>query len=148
MNTQPQLLPKYKKLNSLQRRLESWLINYQGTLPIDAQLCFEQLGLEYTQKNYKKFYQALWETNNCPDARVSFRLKDFYFAEFEPEQKVTHINIEDLKRFSENAQESKSGKLEYVDTRSYVAMKKCYDLLVELPTVERKKVLQSLTIML
>jgi len=94
MNTnQPQLLRKHHvKFNSLHRRLENWLVNYQSTLPIDAELMFEQLGLEYTRKNYKKFYGALWEINHDAAAKVQFSMKDFHFAEFPLEQKLTFIN--------------------------------------------------------
>lgn len=159
MNTQPQLLPKYKKLNSLQRRLESWLINYQGTLPIDAQLCFEQLGLPYTKKHYKKFIQALWEINNCPDARVSYRFKDFYFAEFEPrEDFYTGIAKEVKQAERDQRLGGASGNSGvgggWVDASSFIrpstfdVLQSCYKQLAQLSKEDAQKILQSLTIML
>lgn len=152
METQPQLRSGFKKINSLHRRLESWLYNYQGTLPIDAQLCFEQLGLEYNNKNYTKFYHALWEINKAVDAKVSFTLKDFYFTGIPTEKEVTSDDA--MKITYDRCSNSlsfngvKAGDFIEKVPSPFDVLQDCYKQLAQLPKEERTKILQSLTIML
>lgn len=167
METQPQLRSGFKKINSFRRRLESWLYNYQGTLPIDAQLCFEQLGLEYNSKNYNKFYHALWEISKSVDSKVSFTIKDFYFAAFptgdvfinnltdqqvqevtgEKPVKVTNDKISSTISFHSFHSFHSFDDVD-VAPQPFDVLQNCYRQLARLPKEERTKILQSLTIML
>jgi len=159
MNTnQPQLLrKKHIKFNSLHRRLENWLVNYQSTLPIDAQLMFEQLGLEYKRKNYKKFYGALWEINNDETAKVRFAMKDFHFAEF-PFVGVGSAQLLDFQMIpGQKGSGGAAGPISSTPPGFHLItgspdpmdiLNSIYQKLLPLSKEERTKIIQSLTIML
>lgn len=46
--------------NSIIHKIKNYYINYEGELPIDGLLMFEQLGLEWNRKNYTSVYNAVW----------------------------------------------------------------------------------------